>query len=188
MLYPSTIQQNLRLRVPFVVELFNVPFREQETICFYILDRLPRFQHGAFDGRGNGQYLSERAAQRYGTARITQVMLTENWYREEMPKWKTHFEDGTIEVPKNDEHMEDYRAVKMVRGVPKIPDKKTGIGSASAGIVRHGDAAIASCMMVYSSRQDGGEIEYQTLGPRGGSSDADFYGVPVMGRRDTMGF
>ncbi|MGE4406054.1 terminase large subunit domain-containing protein [Pseudomonas sp.] len=187
-LYPATIQVNLRLRVPFVVELFNVPFREQETICFYILDRLPRFQHGAFDGRGNGQYLSERAAQRYGAARITQVMLTENWYREEMPKWKTHFEDGTIEVPKNDEHMEDYRAVKMVRGVPKIPDKKTGVGSASASIVRHGDAAIASCMMVYSSRQDGGEIEFQTLGPRGASRDADFYGVPVMGRRDTMGF
>lgn len=156
-LYPGSILLNLRLRVPFVVELFNVPFREQELICFYLLDRLPRFQHGAFDGRGNGQYLSERAMQRYGATRITQVMLTETWYREEMPKWKAHWEDGTIEAPKNDEHLEDYRAVKMVRGVPKIPDKQTGKGEGAAGIVRHGDAAIASCMMVYASRQDSGE-------------------------------
>lgn len=157
-LYPATIGETLRLRVPFVAELFNVPFREQELICFYILDRLPKFQHGAFDGRGNGQYLSERAMQRYGTLSITQVMLTETWYRDEMPKWKSHFEDGTIEVPKNDEHMDDYRAVKMVRGVPKIPDKKTftGAESAAAGIIRHGDAAIASCMMVFASRQTGG--------------------------------
>lgn len=157
-LYPGTITETLRLRVPFVVELFNVPFREQELICFYILDRLPHFQHGAFDARGNGQYLSERAMQRYGALNITQVMLTEAWYRDEMPKWKAHFEDGTIEVPKSDEHMDDYRAVKMVRGVPKIPDKQTATraDAAAAGIVRHGDAAIASCMMVYASRQDYG--------------------------------
>ena len=167
-LYPGTIQENLRLRVPFVVELFNVPFREQELICFYILDRLPHFVHGAFDGRGNGQYLSERAMQRYGTMRITQVMLSETWYREEMPKWKAHFEDGTIEVPKQDEHMDDYRSVKMVRGVPKIPEKQTltGSGERAAGIVRHGDAAIASCMMVFASRQDAGPVRVKSRGTR----------------------
>ncbi|MBE2888958.1 terminase large subunit domain-containing protein [Geobacter anodireducens] len=166
-LYPGTITETLRIRVPFVIELFNVPFREQELICFYLLDRLPRFQHGAFDSRGNGQYLAERAMQRYGTSRVTQVMLSESWYRDEMPKWKAHFEDGTIEVPKNDEHIDDYRAVKMVRGVPKIPDKKTATGadSAAAGIVRHGDAAIASCMMVFASRQGGAEYAYHPVRP-----------------------
>lgn len=167
-LYPATISETLRLRVPFVVELFNVPFREQELICFYILDRLPLFQHGAFDGRGNGQYLSERAQQKYGMLKITQVMLTEAWYREEMPKWKAHFEDGTIELPKNDEHMDDYRAVKMVRGVPKIPEKQTATkpDAAAIGIARHGDAAIASCMMVFASRQAPGDTWAASRGHR----------------------
>ena len=170
-LYPATIQLNLRLRVPFVVELFNVPFREQELICFYLLDRLPRFHHGAFDGRGNGQYLSERAMQRYGTGRITQVMLSETWYREQMPKWKAQFEDGTIEVPKNSEHLDDYRAVKMVRGVPKIPDKTTGKGEENSNIIRHGDAAIASCMMVFASVQAPAEYAYETVSNKGDNND-----------------
>lgn len=167
-LYPATITETLRLRVPFVLELFNVPFREQEQICFYILDQLPKFQHGAFDARGNGQYLAERAMQRYGVGRITQVMLSETWYRDEMPKWKAHFEDGTIEVPKNDEHMDDYRAVKMVRGVPKIPDKQTATkaDAAAQGIARHGDAAIASAMMVFASRQTSGPAWAASSKPR----------------------
>jgi phage FluMu gp28-like protein len=188
-LYPATITETLRLRVPFAVELFNVPFREQELICFYILDRLPMFQHGAFDGRGNGQYLSERAQQKYGVARITQVMLSETWYREQMPKWKAQFEDGTIEVPKNDEHLEDYRAVKMVRGVPKIPDKQTTTNpdAAASGVQRHGDAAIASCMMVFASRQSGGVIEFQTTGRPRQSTTNDYVGG-FGGRRDVMGY
>ena len=62
-------------RTPFVVELRNIPFRQQEQILFYIADRLPRFLGGAMDARGNGQYLAETARQRYG-ARIAQVMLS----------------------------------------------------------------------------------------------------------------
>lgn len=155
-LMPATIGETLKLRVPFVVELFNVPFREQEFVLFYILKRLPRFKHASLDARGNGQYLAERAMQQFNKQRITQVMLTENWYREEMPKMKAHFEDGTILVAKNDEHMDDYRAIKVLRGVPKIADKQTGKADAGSGMVRHGDAAIACCMMVHASRQDGG--------------------------------
>jgi len=157
-LMPATIGETLKLRVPFVVELFNVPFREQEFVLFYILKRLPRFKHASLDARGNGQYLAERAMQQFSKARITQVMLTETWYREEMPKMKAHFEDGTILVAKNDEHMDDYRAIKVLRGVPKIADKKTGTADNASGMVRHGDAAIACAMMVHASRQDGGPV------------------------------
>ncbi|NJD38438.1 MAG: hypothetical protein FIA89_09000 [Geobacter sp.] len=155
-LMPGTIGVTLKIRAPFIVELFNVPFREQEFILFYILKRLPNFRHASLDARGNGQYLAERAMQQFGQQRITQVMLTENWYREEMPKMKAHFEDGTILVAKNDEHMDDYRAIKAVRGVPKIADKKTGAADTYSGMVRHGDAAIACCMMVHASHQDSG--------------------------------
>lgn len=74
---PLIQAQNLVRRVPFIVELRNVPFRQQEQIAFYLLDRLPRFTGGAFDARGNGQYLAEVAMQRYGASRIQQVMLSE---------------------------------------------------------------------------------------------------------------
>jgi len=167
-LTPGTIMEKLNIRVPFVVELFNVPFREQEFVLFYILKRLPRFKHASLDARGNGQYLAERAMQQFGPERVTQVMLTENWYREHMPKMKAHFEDGTILVAKNDEHMDDFRAIKVVRGVPKIADKQTGTADSASGMVRHGDAAIACCMMVHASRQDNViPIEFRTA-PSGG--------------------
>jgi len=44
---------------PFVLEMRNVPFKQQEQVLFYLVDRLPRFRFGALDARGNGQYLAE---------------------------------------------------------------------------------------------------------------------------------
>ena len=74
---PLAEEQGLRYRQPFVVELSNIPFKEQEFILFYIVDRLPRFTFGKLDARGNGQYLAEVAMQRYGASRIEQVMLSD---------------------------------------------------------------------------------------------------------------
>ncbi len=92
-IWPLQLTRDLKRRTPFVVELRNIPFRQQEQILFYIADRLPRFIGGAMDARGNGQYLAETARQRYG-ARIAQVMLSVEWYREQMPRFKAAFEDG----------------------------------------------------------------------------------------------
>lgn len=83
----AEISQILTRRTPFVVELNDIPFKQQEQILFYIIDKLSRFVGGAMDARGNGQYLAEQAALRYGS-RIEQVMLTTEWYRESMPKYK----------------------------------------------------------------------------------------------------
>jgi len=151
--FPLAEQRKLTYRAPFVLELRNVPFKEQELILYYILDRLPRFTHGCFDARGNGQYLAERAMQKYGIQRITQVMLSEAWYREEMPRFKSFFEDGTIEVPADAGHMDDYRAIKMIRGVAKLPDIRT---TDKTGKKRHGDAAIGCAMAIAATRNDTG--------------------------------
>lgn len=64
-LIPLLEGQALERISPFIVEMRNVPFRQQEQIVFWIADRLPRFNFGAFDARGNGQYLAEVAMQRY---------------------------------------------------------------------------------------------------------------------------
>ncbi|WP_369951975.1 hypothetical protein [Ralstonia syzygii] len=148
---PLIQTQNLVRRVPFLVELRNVPFRQQEQIAFYLLDRLPRFTGGAFDARGNGQFLAEVAMQRYGASRIQQVMLSEGWYREHMPPVKAALEDGTLDgLPKDADVLADLRAVQVVKGVPRIPDTRT---TGEDKGKRHGDAAVAVALAYFASRE-----------------------------------
>ncbi|MCL4873112.1 hypothetical protein KJ039_03420 [bacterium] len=136
---------------PFVVELRNVPFKQQEQVLFYIVDRLPRFMAGAMDARGNGQYLAEVAAQKYGQ-KISQVMISTEWYREVMPKYKAAFEDRTIRLPRDADILDDHRAVKMEKGVARVPESFKGKGK--DGGKRHGDAAIAGAMSEFAIRSE----------------------------------
>jgi len=148
---PLIQTQNLVRRVPFLVELRNVPFRQQEQIAFYLIDRLPRFTGGAFDARGNGQFLAEVAMQRYGASRIQQVMLSESWYREHMPPVKAALEDGTLDgLPRDADVLADLRAVQVVKGVPRIPDTRT---TGEDKGKRHGDAAVAVALAYFASRE-----------------------------------
>ena len=148
---PLIQTQNLVRRVPFLVELRNVPFRQQEQIAFYLIDRLPRFTGGAFDARGNGQFLAEVAMQRYGASRIQQVMLSESWYREHMPPVKAALEDGTLDgLPRDGDVLADLRAVQVIKGVPRIPDTRT---TGEDKGKRHGDAAVAVALAYYASRE-----------------------------------
>lgn len=166
-LIPLLEMQGLERVTPFLVEMRNVPFKQQEQIVFWIIDRLPRFNYGAFDARGNGQYLAEVAMQRYGSSSIAQVMLTQNWYLENMPKLKAAFEDGTLaSMPKDRDILDDLRAITVVKGIPRIPEGKTKTGQ---GQQRHGDAAVALCLAWFASNQGGGSIEYIEV-PLGGYS------------------
>lgn len=162
-LSPGVIGQDLVRRVPFMVELRNIPFAQQRQIVWYILDRLPRLQAAAFDSRGNGQQLAEETADKYGRDRIHQVMLSDKWYATEFPPFKAAFEDATIEVPRDSDVKDDLRAVQVIGGTPKIP-KTTGQGK--KGERRHGDAAIALVMMWFASRQDAGPVEVVSRGRR----------------------
>lgn len=117
--YPLLQEKNLVRRVPFVLELRNVPFRQQEQITWYLMDGLPGLLGAAFDARGNGAYLAEYAMQRYGSSRVQQVMPTEGWYREHMPPVKAALEDGNlVDLPKDEDTLDDLRAVQVVNGVP----------------------------------------------------------------------
>ncbi len=151
-LWPGAEKQSLTYRVPFVVELHNCPFEQQRQICFFILDRLPKFRHGCFDARGNGQYLAEVAMQRYGEFRITQVMLSTEWYRENMPPYKAAYEDKNIEIPRDADILEDHRAVKMEKGVARIPEGRTTGADKNK---RHGDSAVAGAMLWTATRTEG---------------------------------
>lgn len=165
---PLQEQQNAKFAAPFGLELKNVPFESQRQVAFYIIDRLPLFSHGAFDARGNGQYLAEVAAQRYGETRISEVMLSEGWYRDNMPRYKAAIEDESLLLPLDADWIEDNRAFKMVKGVARLPEGKT----ASSRGQRHGDAGVAGALVEFATRQDGGmEFAYQSVTKREAKDD-----------------
>lgn len=151
---PATELLNLELLPPFLLELRNCPHRTQEQIFFYMCDSLPRFSGGALDARGNGSFLAESARQRYGPELIAEVMISEKWYRETMPKLKARIEEKTLWLPKDAHTLEDYRCLKVIRGVARVPDKR---GKDATG-QRHGDAAISGGMLVYA-RDTFGSVE-----------------------------
>jgi phage FluMu gp28-like protein len=72
-LWVGAVNQDLSITVPFVVELKNIPYRQQEQILFYLIDRLPRFIGAQMDATGNGDYLAEQAVERYGSGLIEAV-------------------------------------------------------------------------------------------------------------------
>lgn len=151
-IWPGAETQALSIRMPFALELRNCPFEQQRQILFYIVDRLPNFRHGCLDARGNGQFLAEVAMQKYGEYRITQVMLSTEWYRDNMPRYKAAYEDKTIEIPRDADILEDHRMVKMDKGVAKIPEERTT--GADKG-KRHGDSAVAGAMLWCATRTEG---------------------------------
>ncbi len=163
-IFPGARQKNLSIKVPFSVELANVPFKQQEQILFFIVDRLPNFRGGAMDARGNGQYLAEVAMQKYGADRIFEIMLTREFYRDAMPKYKVRYEDKTIEIPQDADILDDHRAVRMSKGVPLISDTQR---PGDKSIQRHGDSAVAGMLLCYAvDNGTSGPIEYETVKTR----------------------
>lgn len=159
-LVPAQITQNLTRRVPFVIELRNMPHRQQEQIVKYVIERLPNFVKGAFDARGNGHALAEFTAQHFGWARIELIMFSETWYREHMPGLKAAFEDALIDVPRDKDILADLRAIKVIKGVARVPERKT---QGKDGGQRHGDAGIALALMHWASRHPGAAIDWQAV-------------------------
>lgn len=168
-LWPLQLRMDLVRVTPLLIELRNIPFEQQRQVLFYLADRLPRLIGGAMDARGNGQWLAEVAMQRYGALCIQQVMLSAEWYRENMPPYKAAYEDELLVVPRDSEILNDHRLLRMVNGVPRIPEK--GGRTKDASGQRHGDAAIAGCMAYAASRME--VVAYEYTPARGGSTLGD---------------
>ena len=83
-------------------------------------------------------------------------MLSAEWYRENMPRYKAAFEDGMIELPRDADILADHRALVIEHGYAHVPD---GAREASAGR-RHGDAAIAGALAYYASSSYREEAAY----------------------------
>lgn len=163
---PLQIDPLLRKRVPFQVELRNLTYEAQRDIMFFICDGLPRLTGLAFDATGNGGYLAEQAALKYGSAMVDQVALSLSWYAEWMPKLKGEFEAFNLQIPRHQTTLDDLLSIKVEKGVPVIDKGRTkDLESASSKAKRHGDSAISLAMAVRASFMQGGIIE-ATMLPR----------------------
>jgi phage FluMu gp28-like protein len=123
-----------------VVEMHNTPFDQQDQVLAAIEQGVPRLGSEYLDATGNGASTAERAVDRRGS-NVVAVKFTEGVYRDRMPKYKAGIEDRTTILLRHDDVLQDHRAIKLIRGVPRPPDGKTD----KAG-ERHGDSAIAGML------------------------------------------
>ncbi|MBL4785102.1 MAG: terminase family protein [Cohaesibacteraceae bacterium] len=179
-LWPFAIQRTMNLKTPFVIELRNVPFEQQKQIFFYVLDSLPFLSSGALDGGGNGAYLAEVVQQQYGAHCIEIIHFTQGFYRENFPRLKAAFEDEGLNIPRDDDTHNDFRAIRMLRGVPQVPSDKRTVELASKGRKRHGDSALAALLAHYASEMDVAIYAYETAITDPADDNDDDLGDPTL--------
>ena len=170
------IEQQLKRREALSWELRGVPGEEQKMITKATLSAVrSRLVGAAFDATGMGWTVAEDMGRIFGIREkedgpglVMAVKFSQDWYRLNMPPLKTAFEDDAIAIAPDAEHLSDLRMVKLIRGVPRLPDTREG----EKGKKRHGDYAIAVALAHYASRLRWSEIAYRPVPPQGASSSS----------------
>ncbi len=155
---PLVIERDLSRRAPFLIEMRNVPYEQQRQVVHWLADHLPRFTGAKLDATGNGEYLAEVTVQRYGAERVEGVKPSQAWYLTNMAPMKAAFEDRTISIPANVDVVDDLRQIKLIRGIPMVPQDTRTKGS--DGLWRHGDFAVALCLAYAASKTPPSEVKY----------------------------
>lgn len=179
------VERDLTRREKLVFELRGVPGDEQKRITAMVLEKVKaRLIGAAFDATGMGWTVAEDMGRRFGfkespdTAGIVQaIKFTDDWYRVEMPPLKVAFEDGTIAIAPDADHLSDLRIVRLQRGSPRVPALRTG----EKGKRRHGDYAIALALAHFATRGAWVEYGYRATGGRGNAREENWLGQPVGG-------
>lgn len=169
---PLAIQQNLLRKAPFVIELQNVPTRQQEQILWATIDALPNFRGGAMDATGPGMVIAEYTADRYRKSAATdekpiemihQITLNRKWYAAWMPKMVDGFAGGIYDLPRDLNLENDLRAVEQIDGIHMVvaAERKD---IKDPDLYRHGDFAISLVMAEYAvlNKVMYAPIEFQT--------------------------
>ena len=146
-------------------ELRGVPGDEQKLIARMVLEHVrARLVGAAFDATGMGWTVAEDMGRIFGlredppgSGLIWAVKFTEEWYRIHMPPLKAAFEDDQLVLIADTDHLSDLRAIKVVRGIARVPALRGG----EAGRKRHGDHAIAVALAHFASRMRWVEYGYE---------------------------
>lgn len=161
--WPLIEYQDTRKHCPFVLEISNMPYKQQEQLFKLTVKALPNFSKGANDATGNGGFLAEAMQEVFGD-KVEAIHLSESWYREHTPHFKSALEDADIaSIPKDKDIMDDHRAFVLVKGVARIPDVRT---TGQDGKKRHGDSAIAHLLADYASKNPSAPIEFTPIPSR----------------------
>ncbi len=168
-IWPIQIADNLNSLTPFVLEMRKIPFEQQRQVLFFVLDHLPRFSGAALDAGGNGAYLAEVTRQKYGSM-IEPILFSVEWYRDNMPRTRSAFEDRTTTIPKDRDTIEDFRQLRWIKGVIRVPERRT---KGADGAKRHGDAAIAKALADYASIRSPMAYGYESASGHPGGMRAD---------------
>jgi len=143
-----------------VIEMHNTPYDQQDQALEAVETGVPRLGQEAIDSTGNGDSIAEAAEDRRGS-RVLRVKFSEATYRERMPKYKAGIEDRTTVLIRHDDVLEDHRAIKLIRGVPRPPD-----GNTDKQGERHGDSAVAGMLADFAADEDRGPVQIVTAGRR----------------------
>lgn len=103
-------------------------------------------------------------------------MLSQEWYRDNMPPFKSAIEDKKLTLPKDADVLADLRCIVMEKGVAKVPDNARIKGS--DGRDRHGDSAVALVLGTFAAlTMEPVQMEYQALPrPRIATTLGDYVG------------
>lgn len=161
------IDRRLTRREVLSFELRGVPGEEQKSIVKAVLSAVQtRLVGAAFDATGMGWTVAEDMGRRFGLREdpegaglVMAVHFSETWYRLEMPPLKAAFEDETLFLGRDADHLSDLRAVKLIRGIPRVPPVREG----EKGRKRHGDYAIALALAHFASRMQWREFGYEAV-------------------------
>ncbi|NEW96928.1 hypothetical protein [Rhodopseudomonas sp. BR0G17] len=176
---PLEIGTDLVRRAVFVLELRNAPFDVQRIVLFYVVERLPRMSGGMLDATGNGAYLAEATAQKFG-AMIVEVKLSVEWYKLNMPAYVEAFNDGTIVLPADEDVLRDHQGLQYVGTIIKVPDDHSSKGA--DGFNRHGDTAIAGALGFAASRANLPEYAYQAATAEAAAGGSQLFETNSGGR------
>ncbi|MES2435069.1 MAG: hypothetical protein V4586_14755 [Pseudomonadota bacterium] len=177
------IEQRLKRREVLAFELRNVPGVEQKLIVRTILSHVrSRLIGAAFDATGMGWTVAEDMGREFGLREdpegagiVIAVKFSEEWYRLHMPPLKVAFEDDMIALIADAEHLSDIRAIKLVRGIARVPALREG----TTGKKRHGDHAIAVALAHWASRMRFVEYGYQSVPrPNAPANPTDYSDLP----------
>lgn len=163
-----SIDKVLKRHSALTFELRRVPGEEQKMITRTVLKAAPRLAGAAFDATGMGWTVAEDMGRDFGLrdkehpyGLVHAIKFSVEWYRLNMPPLKTAFEDDAIAISANSDHLSDLRLVKVIRGVPQVPEARTGESNKK----RHGDYSIALALAHFASRMEWSEYDYQEAPP-----------------------
>lgn len=176
----------LRRQCGLVIEMHNVPARQQKQIVWHVISRIPNRCGGAMDATGNGETMAEETADKFGQSHVHQIKINRNWYGTWTPKLIKGFEGGMIDLPMDANIAADLRSIESIDGIPMVaPLRREDIKDPE--LTRHGDAAVMLILGWFATLNMSAPIEFTSVPvhPRGFDNVGDSGGRSLRMRAPT---